>query len=93
MTAPTTKFTVSRNKKEIIVHLPIDLLVFCQKHRDEQVVISDEKAMADYLIKRLIDYDEDSESAESSFTKWIDGIYTHAYENAETWLNGWGGLE
>lgn len=76
---------VADNK--VVIELPIDLLVKAQLYRPESPYkITDEKAMAEYVTKNILDYDEDQDDGTTAFNRLIDELFDYAFENAEEWL-------
>lgn len=72
---------------KIIIEIPIDLLVFAERHRsDSPYIITDEKAMVQYILDHILDFDRDSETGLSKFERMLDGLFDDAYDNAEKWL-------
>jgi hypothetical protein len=45
--------------KNIIIKIPIDLLVFAQKNREDSYIINDKEAMAEYISDNILDYSHD----------------------------------
>ena len=90
---PKDKFTVTLDGNDLIIRLPLDLLVWSQKIREESMTITNKPKMAQYLIKYILEFGGDPEIGSTAFEDFIDSCFLDALENAEDWLQGWWELE
>jgi hypothetical protein len=73
----------------VIIELPLSLLVFAQEHREDSIIVTDEKKMGRYVAENILDFGGDTEIGATEFELLIDKLFTDALENGEDWLNGW----
>jgi hypothetical protein len=82
--------TVIHDEESISINIPLELLVFCQSIRPEEpYLITNKRAMANYIVENILDYSHEVGQAEigaTDFTDLLDRLFTEAYESAEDWL-------
>jgi hypothetical protein len=74
----------------IVIKIPIDLLVFAEKNREDSYNVTDKLEMAKYIAENIIEFSHtvgQQEIGSSDFTDLLDRMFTDAYESAETWLD------
>lgn len=80
--------TVKRTKKDIVIRLPIDLLVWAEEHKeDSPLKIHDKEAMADWIVEQLMEWGGDQDTGSTAFEDFIDGTFMEALEWGEPWLD------
>ena len=74
---------------DIVIHLPIDLLVWSQAQREESITVIDKQKMAEHIVKHILEFGGDTEIGSTAFEDLIDNYFMNALESAEDWLKGW----
>ena len=74
---------------DIVIHLPIDLLVWSQAQREESITVIDKQKMAEHIVKHILEFGGDAEIGSTAFEDLIDNYFMNALESAEDWLKGW----
>jgi hypothetical protein len=77
---------------DLVIRLPLDLLIWSQKQREESITVIDKQKMAEYLAN-ILEFGGDQEIGSTAFEDLIDACFMHALESAEDWLQGWWELE
>lgn len=75
--------------EDLVIRLPLDLLIWSQKQREESITVIDKQKMAEYLTKYILEFGGDPEIGSTAFEDLIDAFFMHALESAEDWLQGW----
>lgn len=86
---PEELMSASIDGDALLIRIPLDLLVFAQKQREDPIIIQDEKKMAEYLVQKILQFGGDSETGSSAFEVLLDECFVDALESAEDWLLGW----
>lgn len=85
---PGTEMRASIQNDDLVIHIPLDLLVWSQENRESaELVINNKKAMAAYLKNRILSSRYDSETGSSSIERMIDDCFDEAYEDGERWID------
>lgn len=74
---------------DIVIHLPMDLLVWSQAQREESITVIDKQKMAEHIVKHILEFGGDTEIGSTAFEDLIDNYFMNALESAEDWLKGW----
>ena len=77
----------------LVIRLPLDLLIWTQRQREDSIIVTDKQKMAQYLAEYILEFGGDSEIGSTAFEDLIDACFLDALENAENWLVGWWELE
>ena len=74
---------------DLVIRLPLELLIWSQKQREESITVIDKQKMARYLTEHILEFGGDPEIGSTAFEDLIDAFFVDALESAEDWLKGW----
>lgn len=83
---PRRKITVSTTPETVSISIPVDILVWSQANRDYPYEINDTKGMLRYIRKNIIGRGFDSDDGSTALERFLDDMFTEAYENAVDWI-------
>jgi len=91
--APEELMSAAIEGNDLIIRLPLDLLIWSQRQREESLHVIDKADMARWLVENILEYGGDSEIGSTAIEDFLDAAFMDALESAEPWLQGWWEVE
>lgn len=74
---------------DLVIRIPLDLLIWAQKQREDSITVIDKQGMAKYLTEHILEFGGNQDLGSTAFEDLIDACFIDALESAEDWLKGW----
>jgi hypothetical protein len=86
---PDELISASIDGDDLVIRLPLDLLIWTQKQREDSMTVVDKAAMAKWLEENILEFGGNGDTGSTAFEDLVDECFIEALESAEYWIVGW----